>query len=85
MKEETRIMKHSKNFLFGILSLLSISSLVACSGGNNQEEPFEEPIYEIGDTVIAWTQESDYGRAPLGVIDEKNDSAKIVKDFGHED
>ena len=86
MKEETHIMKHNKSFLFAILSLLSVSSLVACAGGNNNEdEPFEEPVYEIGDTVIEWTNESNSPVAPLGVIEGSNSSATIVKNFGNED
>ena len=78
-------MKNNKSLLFAILSLLSISSLVACAGRNNEEEPFEEPVYEIGETVIEWTETRDSNKAPFGFQEGVTGSATIVKDFGNTD
>lgn len=79
-------MKNNKSLLVAILSLLSVSSLVACAGGNNsEEEPFEEPVYEIGDTVIEWSKQADYSVAPLGIPEGVEGNAKIVKNLGNED
>ena len=61
-------MKNNKSFLFAVLSLLSISSLAACSAsGNNEEEEWEEPVYEIGDTVRAWSSKKDFDALPIDV------------------
>ena len=81
-------MKHNKSFLFAVLSLLSISSLVACSGSNTNEEedgPFEEPVYEIGDTVIEWSSSSDYSSVPLEIPEGMEGKREINKKFGNED
>ena len=78
-------MKHNKSFLFAALSLLSISSLIACSAGGNEEEPFEEPVYQVGDTVIQWTSEKDSKVAPLGLPEGATGTVEIDKSFGNED
>ena len=88
-------MKNNKSFLFAVLSLLSISSLVACGGsgntpnnnsnnpGGNEEE--EERELEIGDTVKEWVSSSDYDKLPLDVPEGGTGTRVIVKDFGNED
>ena len=78
-------MKHNKSFLLAALSLLSISSLAACSAGSNEDEPFEEPVYQVGDTVIQWTSEKDSKVVPLGIPEGVNGKAEIDKNFGNED
>ena len=78
-------MKHNKSFLLAALSLLSISSLAACSAGSNEDEPFEEPVYQVGDTVIQWTSEKDSKVVPLGIPEGVNGKAEIDKSFGNED
>lgn len=78
-------MKHNKSFLLAALSLLSISSLAACSAGNNEDEPFEEPVYQVGDTVIQWTSEKDSKAVPLGIPEGVNGKVEIDKSFGNDD
>lgn len=78
-------MKHNKSFLLAALSLLSISSLAACSAGSNEDEPFEEPVYQVGDTVIQWTSEKDSKVVPLGIPEGVSGKAEIDKSFGNED
>ncbi len=78
-------MKHKKSFLLAALSLLSISSLAACSAGSNEDEPFEDPVYQVGDTVIQWTSEKDSKVVPLGIPEGVNGKAEIDKSFGNED
>ena len=82
-------MKSNKKFLFAILSLLSVTSLVACSGGSNyyddDDEPFEEPVYEIGETVIEWKSSDDYSKVPLDVDEETGGIREINKELGNED
>ena len=77
-------MRNNKSFLFAVLSLFSISSLLACSSASN-DEPFEEPVYEIGDTVIEWTSSSDYSSVPLDVYEETGGIRTINKKLGNED
>ena len=48
-------MKHNKSFLFAALTLLSVSSLAACSSGRGGEEDWEEPTYEVGESVRKWS------------------------------
>ena len=87
-------MKNNKSFLYAVLSLLSISSLVACGGNKNhssnnsnsgkpQEE--EEKELEIGDTVKEWVSSIDYDRLPFDVPEGGTGTRVVAKDFGHED
>lgn len=87
-------MKNNKSFLYAVLSLLSISSLVACGGSKNnssnnsnsgkpQEE--EEKELEIGDTVKEWVSSIDYDKLPFDVPEGGTGTRMVVKDFGHED
>ncbi|MBO7573341.1 MAG: endo-1,4-beta-xylanase [Bacilli bacterium] len=78
-------MKNNKGFLYAILSLLSISSLVACSSGGNQEEEWEEPVYEIGDTVKEWSSKKDSKELPMGFPKGVEGSGEIDNKFGNED
>ena len=87
-------MKNNKSFLYAVLSLLSISSLVACGGSKNnssnnsnsgkpQEE--EEKELEIGDTVKEWVSSIDYDKLPFDVPEGGTGTRVVAKDFGHED
>ena len=79
-------MKHNKSFLLAALSLLTVSSLAACSsGGSYEEEPFEEPVYEVGDTVIEWTSEYDSKIVPMGLPKSATGQGEINKTFGNKD
>ena len=85
-------MKNNKNFLFAILSMLAISSLVACGGGNKptpsssqpEEEEEERPL-EIGDTVKEWIDSSKYEGLPMDVPEGITGTREIVDDFGNGD
>lgn len=80
-------MKMNKSFLLAVLSMLTISSLVACSKGqqssNNDEE--EEIVYEIGDTVKEWKNDSDWAKAPLDVPEGGTGTREIDKTIGRDD
>ena len=83
-------MKNNKKFLFAVLTLLSVTSLVACSGGGQrsyeeEDEPFEEPVYEVGDTVIEWTSDQDYGRVPMTTPEGITGTKEINKEMGNGD
>ena len=69
--------------------MLSISSLVACSSGNRgggeEEEEWKEPVYEIGDTVRAWSSKDDLNDVPLGTPDDIQESGAIDDTFGNGD
>ena len=90
-------MKHSKLFLYAVLSSLAASFLVGCNTNTDSvskstsptissEEEEEKPL-EIGDTVKEWTHPSDYEVAPLAVPSSAAGSGKgeIVSDFGNSD
>ena len=87
-------MKNNKSLFYAVLSLLSISSLVACGGSgntpnsgsrNSTSEEEEERELEIGDTVKEWVSSSDYDELPLDVPEGGTGTREIVKDFGNED
>ena len=79
-------MKNNKTFLLAALSLLSISSLAACSGGGSYEEPpFEEPVYEVGDTVVQWTSSVDSDELPMDAPSEVKGTREINKKIGNND
>ena len=81
-------MRNKKSFLYAILSMLTVSSLAACSsgrGGNEEEKEWEEPVYEIGDTVKAWSSTDDFDHLPMGVLDDNKGSALIDGLFGNGD
>lgn len=77
----------NKSFLLAVLSLLTVSSLVACSKGqqssNDDEE--EEVVYEIGDTVKEWKNDSDWAKAPLDVPEGGTGTREIDKTIGRDD
>ena len=82
-------MKNNKSFLYAILSMLSISSLVACSSGRgNQEEEDEkwkEPVYEVGDVVKAWSSDKDFATVPFDAPESVQGSRMIDGAFGNDD
>ena len=92
-------MKKNKSFLFAILSMLALSSLAACSGGDSSTEnssntptsssaePVDpEPIeYEVGDTVKEWTCVEDYDDLPMDIPQGVQGTSKIDNEFGRND
>lgn len=84
-------MKINKSFLYAVLSMLTISSLVACGGSKpktstgNYEDEEEEVELEIGDTVKEWVSKSDYASLPLDVAEGGTGTREIVDDFGNLD
>ena len=80
-------MKNKKSFLYAVLSMLTITSLVACSSGHHgKEEPeWEEPVYEVGDIVKEWHSKNDYDALPMDAPESVKGSRKIDSTFGNED
>lgn len=84
-------MKINKSFLCAILSMVAISSLVACGANkknnstNQPEEEEEEVELEIGDTVKEWRSSSDFQSLPLDIAKGGTGTKEIVDDFGHDD
>ena len=82
-------MKSNKSFLVSALSLLTITSLVACSKGNgNQMNNWEydpDNEYDVGDTVKEWKSDKDWKSIPMDVPEGGTGTREIVKNLGHED
>ena len=81
-------MKMNKSFLLAALSLLTVSSLVACSRGKSNQsndDDEEDIVYEIGDTVKEWKSDKDWGKIPLDVPEGGTGTREINKSLGHED
>ena len=82
-------MKNNKSFLYAILSMLAISSLVACGGNKSKfvpaEDDDEEVPLEVGDTVKEWRNSSKYEGLPMDVPEGITGTREIVKDFGNDD
>ena len=82
-------MKSNKSFLVSALSLLTITSLVACSKGNgNQMNNWEydpDNEYDVGDTVKEWKSDKDWKSVPMDVPEGGTGTREIVKNLGHED
>lgn len=76
-------MNNKKHFLCSVVSLLSLSFLVACNSNKNTTSEEPKPL-EIGDTVKEWRSSNDLDALPLDVAD-KNSKGEIVKDFGNYD
>ncbi len=76
-------MNNKKHFLCSVVSLLSLSFLVACNSNKNTTSEKPKPI-EIGDTVKEWRTNYDLDSLPLGLADT-NSKGEIVKDFGNYD
>lgn len=76
-------MNNKKYFLCSVVSLLSLSFLVACNSNKNTTSEEPKPI-EIGDTVKEWRTNYDLDSLPLGLADT-NSKGEIVKDFGNYD
>ena len=77
-------MKNKKSFLYAILSMITISSLVACSSGKKEEE-WEEPVYEVGDTVKEWTSNKDFNELPMGIPEGVEGTVGINNELGNND
>jgi len=78
-------MKHNKGFLFAALTLLSVSSLAACSSGRGGEEDWEEPTYEVGESVRKWSSKQDFNGIPMKASNSTDGTEKIFDGFGNED
>lgn len=76
-------MNNKKHLLCSVVSLLTISFLVACNSNKNTTSEEPKPI-EIGDTVKEWVSTKDYHKIPLGVSNENN-KGEIVSDNGFGD
>lgn len=76
-------MNNKKHFLCSVVSLLSLSFLVACNSNKNTTSEEPKPL-EIGDTVKEWRTNYDLDSLPLGLADT-NSKGEIVKDFGNYD
>ena len=72
-------MNNKKRFLCSVVSLLSLSFLVACNSNKNTTSEEPKPL-EIGDTVKEWRTNYDLDSLPLGLADT-NSKGEIVKDF----
>ena len=77
----------NRSFLLAVLSLLTVSSLAACSRGSqmNDWEYDPEATYEIGDTVKEWRSDKDFKKVPLDVPEGGTGIREITKSLGHED
>ena len=83
-------MKINKSFLYAILSMVAISSLVACgkshsNNSNNTPDEEEERELEIGDTVKEWKSSKDSATLPLDVAEGGTGTREIAQDFGNQD
>ena len=82
-------MKNNKSFLMSALVLLTVSSLLACSRGNNDNqnnwEYDPEATYEIGDTVKEWKSDKDFEKIPLDVPEGGTGIREISKSLGNDD
>ena len=76
-------MNNKKHLLCSVVSLLSVSFLVACNSNKNTTSEEPKPL-EIGDTVKEWRTNYDLDSLPLGLADT-NSKGEIVKDFGNYD
>jgi len=76
-------MNNKKHLLCSVVSLLTISFLVACNSNKNTTSEEPKPL-EIGDTVKEWRTNYDLDSLPLGLADT-NSKGEIVKDFGNYD
>ena len=76
-------MNNKKHLLCSVVSLLTVSFLVACNSNKNTTSEEPKPL-EIGDTVKEWRTNYDLDSLPLGLADT-NSKGEIVKDFGNYD
>lgn len=82
-------MKTRKNFLYALLSLLSVSVLIGCKPQgipvtSTGEEPIDKPL-EIGDTVKEWCSKADYELLPMDVSEGGTGLREIATNFGSND
>ena len=86
-------MKYSKFFLLAALSTLATSLLMGCNANNNQsindssdeEEEWEEIVYEVGDTVKEWRSNNDLDKSPLALADSSTGTVALSSEIGNED
>ena len=86
-------MKYSKFFLLAALSTLATSLLMGCNANNNQsindssdeEEEWEEIVYEVGDTVKEWRSNNDLDKSPLSLADSSTGTVALSSEIGNED
>ena len=86
-------MKYSKFFLLAVLSTLVTSLLIGCNANNNQsindssdeEEEWEEIVYEVGDTVKEWRSNNDLDKSPLALPDSSKGTVVLSDEIGNED
>ena len=86
-------MKINKFFLLAVLSTFATSLLMGCNSNNNQskntsfeeEEEWEEIVYEVGDTVKEWRSSSDLEHSPLALADSTKGTVELSSEFGNED
>ena len=85
-------MKFSKFFLLATLSGLATSLLIGCNSNNKRpqysypdEDEWEEPVYEVGDTVKEWCSNEDYEISPLNLAEGASGTVKLSSDIGNGD
>ena len=81
-------MKINKSFLLAALSLLTVTSLVACFKGGTTMNDWDydpEKEYEIGDTVKEWKSDKDWKTIPMDVPEGGTGTREIVKNMGNGD
>ena len=75
-----------KLLYLAILPALSLTILSSCSSHyEEEEEEWEEIRYDVGDTVIEWTNNDNYSLPVLDVKEANEGTSSIVDDFGYED
>ena len=86
-------MKINKFFLLAVLSTFTTSLLMGCNANNTspendsseEEEEWEEIVYEIGDTVKEWHSNYDLEHSPLALADSTKGTVELSSEFGNED
>ena len=86
-------MKYNKFFLLAALSTLATSLLMGCNANNTspkndsseEEEEWEEIVYEVGDTVKEWRSNNDLDKSPLALADSSTGTVALSSEIGNED
>ena len=74
------LMKKYRAFLFAFLPTLALSLLTGCVSAKE-----EEKVYEVGDTVIEWTNKKDSSLPVLNLNKDEKGTAKVVQGLGNYD